>query len=62
MYNPPIEISLSEIQLKENDAIMKAIEFYDINCNPDELRRALKYDRGQYEKGYADGKRDAVEH
>ena len=26
----------------------------------DELVKALEYDRGQYEKGYADGKRDAA--
>lgn len=30
------------------------------DVNEEELLKALQYDRGQYEKGYADGKRDAV--
>ena len=33
-----------------------------VACDVDEeeLLKALQYDRGQYEKGYADGKRDAA--
>lgn len=30
------------------------------HVDKDELEKALRYDRGQYEKGYEDGKRDAV--
>ena len=32
------------------------------DVNEEELLKALQYDRGQYEKGYADGKRDAQPH
>ena len=32
------------------------------DVNEEELIKALQYDRGQYEKGYADGKRDAQPH
>ena len=30
------------------------------HVDKDELEKALRYDRGQYEKGYEDGKHDAV--
>lgn len=32
-----------------------------VNIDREELIKALRYDRGQYEKGYADGKRDAAD-
>lgn len=32
------------------------------DVNEKELIKALQYDRGQYEKGYSDGKRDAQPH
>ena len=38
----------------------KAVLDFVPNIDKDELIRALNYDRGQYEKGYADGKRDAM--
>jgi len=45
----------------DNDCL-KAVQEYGITVDKEELIKALQYDRGQYEKGYADGKRDAVEH
>lgn len=32
-----------------------------VKIDREELIKALRYDRGQYEKGYADGKRDAID-
>lgn len=32
-----------------------------VKIDREELIKALRYDRGQYEKGYADGKRDAAD-
>ena len=32
------------------------------HIDKEELVKALEYDRGQYEKGYADGKESAVKH
>ena len=32
-----------------------------VKIDRDELIKALRYDRGQYEKGYNDGKRDVIE-
>lgn len=37
--------------------VMKVLYSYDIHVDKEELLKALKYDRQQYEKGYADGKR-----
>lgn len=33
-----------------------------VKVDKQELIKALQYDRNQYEKGYADGQRDAVRH
>ena len=43
-------------------AIYEAVLKADVHVERDELLRALRYDRDQYEKGYADGKRDAERH
>ena len=60
-YEPPINVIYRDIaeqitQQSEN-AIMQAVNMY-VQVDKAELVRALEYDRGQYEKGYADAKRD----
>jgi rubrerythrin len=66
MYESPIMLYQRKIadgvQLQLEDNIMKAVLAYDIKVDKDELIRALRYDREQYNKGYADGKSDAVKH
>jgi hypothetical protein len=37
------------------DNVFKAIQDYGIVVDKEELIKALQYDRGQYEKGFADG-------
>lgn len=63
MYKSPIETMIADIQHQiaeqQDDAIYKAVVSVGINVDKEELIRALQYDRGQYEKGYADGKADA---
>ena len=69
MYKSPITIIESTIDSfsqaiikKKDDAIFAEIQSsFGVDVDRQELIRALKYDRDQYEKGYADGKRDAVE-
>ena len=39
----------------QENAIYKAVLKVNITVDREELVKALKYDRGQYEKGYADG-------
>lgn len=63
MYESPIEMLVSDIRhqivKQQDDEIYKAVLHYVPNVNKEELIRALKYDREQYQKGYADGKADA---
>ena len=44
------------------DGIVQKLNYYDINIDKEELKKALQYDRDQYEKGVVDGYRDAYEH
>lgn len=56
MYESPITIISNGIQLSLEDKVYKAVEQIGIKVDKDELIKALKYDRKQYEKGYADAK------
>ena len=69
MYESPIKIiestldSFSKAIIKQrDDAIFAEIQSsFGVDVDKAELLRALQYDRNQYEKGYADGKRDAMD-
>lgn len=61
MYKAPIDIIYGEMSTKIEGDILKAVQRYGINVDKEELIRALEYDRGQYKKGYRDGKADAVQ-
>ena len=67
MYKSPIDIIYQELDLQIekcakqlDEDIYKAVMQYDIIVDEKELIRAMNYDRNQYEKGYADGKADAM--
>lgn len=60
MYKSPIEVIYGQTMKTMDDDIFRAVCSYDINVDRDELIRALKYDRDQYNRGYEDGKRDAL--
>lgn len=67
MYRSPIAIAYKEMELQLekcakqlDEDIYKAVMQYAINVDEEELIRALNYDRNQYEKGYADGKAEAM--
>ena len=68
MYESPIKIIEStidsiykDIVKKKDDAIFVEIQSsFGVDLDRGELIRALQYDRNQYEKGYADGKADAM--
>ena len=58
MWKSPIEIQqdiVRQVDMVIEDGAMKAIQRFDINVDKEELIKALKYDRDQYEKGYQDG-------
>lgn len=59
-YKSPIEIICSGLKTEIDGEIVRAVHKYDINVDKEELLKMLKYDRGQYDEGYADGKRDAT--
>ena len=60
MYKSPVEIIYGQMQTQIDGDILRAIQSYGINVDKEELIRALQYDREQYNKGYADGKADAL--
>ena len=59
-YESPVELTfidsmVEQIQNAKDEAITaKVSEAYGVSVNKEELAKALAYDRGQYEKGYAD--------
>ena len=68
MYESPIKIIESKIDSFSNaiikqkdDAIFAEIQSsFGVELDRGELIRALQYDRDQYDKGYSNGKRDAM--
>lgn len=61
MYKSPIEIITGKMVTRIDDEIYSAVQNVGINVDREELIKALAYDRGQYEKGYKDGRKDAFE-
>lgn len=65
LYKSPIDMMMSktvhEIQAQHEKHILRAVLNVGINVDKEELIKALQYDRGQYDKGYADGVREFAE-
>ena len=53
-YESPIDIIKTQMRFQMEGEIMRAVQNVGVNVDKDELLRALKYDRQQYEKGYKD--------
>ena len=64
MYKSPIEIKLDDIVSdaveKADEYIVKYVQQIGVNVDKDELIKALKFDRGQYEKGWNDRDNEIV--
>lgn len=54
-YESPIDLIQKEMEMQVEDYIMKAVMKCGVNVNKEELLKALKYDRNQYNKGYKAG-------
>ena len=54
-YESPINAIETELKIFYEDGVLKAVRSVGFDVNKEELLRALKYDRDQYEKGYRDG-------
>ena len=57
-YESPIEIIMGQMNMTLEDNICKAVQNAGITVDREELLRALRYDRDQYRKGYADRDRE----
>ena len=56
MYESPIMQYIGQMQAKmESELLYKVEQTVGYYIDKDELVKALKYDRAQYEKGYSDG-------
>ena len=53
-YQSPIELIQSEMKMRVDDGIVKAVQEVGVNVDKGELLKALAYDRDQYNKGYHD--------
>lgn len=54
MYKSPIEMIMGQIRTQQEDHVFKAVQEVGITVDKEELLKALKYDRDQYNKGYHD--------
>ena len=57
-WESPINVIWDDVKYSFDNEIYKAVQKCHIEVDKGELIKALEYDRGQYEKGYADGKAD----
>ena len=64
MYESPITIVYGDIETefkeKTESLIVRCVQNVGVDVNKDELIKALSYDRGQYDKGYADAKAEII--
>ena len=59
-YKSPVELYYNDIVAEFDAEVLKCVQKVVIDVDKDELYKALRYDREQYEKGYEDGRKDAV--
>lgn len=59
-YDPPINVITDDITQMVDNEVYKAVLKCEIQVDKDELIKALKYDRNQYNQGYAKGRADAI--
>lgn len=66
MYKAPIEIFrvvddiIQQVEKGTEKAVHQAVIKCGVNVDKEELKKALMYDREQYDKGYVDGVREFV--
>lgn len=65
MYESPIDVFVTQLNVKrrefEEKQILEAVQGVGVNVDKHELEKALRYDREQYKKGYADGVKEFAE-
>ena len=53
-YQSPIDVIMGQMNMSYENEILKAVQNIGITVDKYELLKALRYDRGQYQKGYSD--------
>lgn len=51
-YKPPIQVIATDLEMKIENGVYSAVQKYGVEVDKDELIKALKYDRDQYDRGY----------
>lgn len=54
-YQSPIQQYVDDMTMKMENNVCTAVQKVGIYVDKEELIKALRYDRQQYDKGYADG-------
>ena len=62
LFTTPIEMISNNCEAQSEKFVYEAIQKIGINIDKDELIKALRYDRQQYEAGYAAGKASVLQH
>ena len=65
MYESPINAAIQDMvrrdmEWRENQIVYEVEKAIGVSVDKEELLKALKYDRGQYYKGYEDGRASAA--
>ena len=64
MYESPVKLYMTDVQSQlikqQEEMILQAVRSVAVGVDHEELFRALRYDRDQYEKGYRDAMNDLV--
>lgn len=61
-YESPLELFVQDLSWKIEGEILTAVRKVGVKVDKDELVKAIAYERDQYQKGYEDGRSDAVRH
>ena len=54
-YQSPIQQYVDDMTMRMENNVCTAVQKVGIHVDKEELIKALRYDRQQYDKGYADG-------
>ena len=64
MFESPINLIMddmkTELVKKQEEQVLRAVQRFGIVIDKEELIRALKYDRDQYDKGYRDAMSEII--
>ena len=60
MYESPIKVFQNNLEMQLEGEILNTVQRMNITVDKDELIRALRYDREQYQKGFDDARKNAV--